>query len=348
MVSEARAVVSVFNEGQLRTGHTAELSCDQRERLRRRQGWVHANAWTSCGVQQEAFSALNKTSTVHARNSHRELDAQALVSMAHMSAVRKYYAEEWRRIDAGDSEVGWLRIHKACDEMPMNLAFGKLTDLLQPIARYWVAESAGVAAKDLKKRLLTAEEYKTHKLGWKKSRNGVLEVMAQTCSVAIATQISHPQTGAPFMQVDQTAFPLPPRIVAATDSSTLFDAVDNVMPELSFERILTLARKVRAVLISHGGDMAPANQRMWFFIADKARIANTAVVDATPQGSAPRGLILMVALGCFGHVLHTTTEAEFNTLQLIPKLTRNRIHLQDPRNIQLHLGKHGALGDDGD
>ena len=28
----------------------------------------------------------------------------------------------------------------------------------------------------------------------------------------------------------------------------------------------------------------------------------------------------MIALGCLGHIIHTITEAEFRTVQLIPKL----------------------------
>ena len=102
-------------------------------------------------------------------------------------------------------------------------------------------------------------------------------------------EILHPSTGAPFTQVDRTSFSLPARIVAATDSSTLLDAQDKSVPELSLAKIRALARQVRAVVVSNGGDLAPSNSRMWFAIADAIRIANKAVLDSIPAGSAPEG-----------------------------------------------------------
>ena len=109
-----------------------------------------------------------------------------------MRAVSKHFAKEWELIEAGRSKVGWLRFHRACDETPKNLAFGGLIESLQPIARYWVTESDGGAAKDAKQRLVTFEEFKKYKLGRKKLKSGVLEVMAQTCFVTIAKEILHP------------------------------------------------------------------------------------------------------------------------------------------------------------
>ena len=195
-VTRAKALQDVWNSNQLGAGTQVDL-CDEHDASNR-----HVSTWNPSGVQFEAFMSLNTTATKHTRRSLRELDAQALVSMSHRHAVEQYYKSEFDSIDVGSTSSPWLRINRALDETPMDLAFGKLADLLMPLARYWVTESKGLCANDVRHRLLTFDDYRLTKAARKNKRNGILEVCAQKCSVAIAKEIRHPVTDQPFVQVD--------------------------------------------------------------------------------------------------------------------------------------------------
>ena len=313
--SEARALASVWNEQQLRSGHEMELSID---RPRHRRVWTHGNLWSMKGILREAFCALHRTCTTHVRHSHREIDAMAVVSMAHGLAVNKFVSSELAGIHAGVARRLWLRVHRAFDETPIVMSFGKLYDLLAPVARYWTTMEG--ADKSIEVRCLTFEEYKQHKLGRQKARAGVLEVMAQTCHLSIATSV--PSCAGAFVQIERPWLRLPPRIVESNDASTLFAAMETSVPGLQLSKLgeLLMGGGMSAICIDLGGDLAAANQRVWFKTAHELRKVNERVLRSLPRGATPDGLFLLLAHGCFGHVLHTVTEKEFRTKELIPNL----------------------------
>ena len=152
------------------------------------------------------------------------------------------------------------------------------------------------------------EDYKKLKMGRQRQQAGVLELMAHTCSISMASEILTPRNS-PFMQVERAKIPLAPRIVAGTDASTLFTSVDTVVPELSIQTLAELLQFMKAICVDVGGD-----------------------IDALPPNTAPRSLFLLFCLGCFGHVIHNITEAEFNTDALIPKLHSTTVFLRRPLN----------------
>ena len=315
---EASALASAWNDQQLRSGHEIEFTLDREARQSSRTKLPHGNVWTAAGILREAFSSLNRTCTAHTRSSHREVDAMALVSMAHHHAVREFATAEVDGILNQTQPALWLRVQRAFDETPMTLSFGKLYDLLAPMARYWVTTTS---AQEVTTKCLTYEEYMKHKVGRQKARAGVLEVMAQTCSLAIATSIQTP-SGLPFTQVDRPVLRLPPRIVQRNNSSTLLASLESTVPSLKLSRLgeLLLHGNLAAICLDVGGDLAPANQRVWFAIAKTLCDMNQDKVARTPAGERTRGLFLMLAHGCLSHVMHTVTEKEFRTRQLIPNL----------------------------
>ena len=118
MRAESQALARVWNDLQLRQGSHIEFSLDRDVKRKPRR---HPNHWSNSGILREAFTSLNRTSTEHIRQSHHEIDAMGVVSLAHRNAMRSLLSKEWSLVRDGSQKNQWLRVHKSFDETPMTM-----------------------------------------------------------------------------------------------------------------------------------------------------------------------------------------------------------------------------------
>ena len=78
------------------------------------------------------------------------------------------------------------RLRRSWDETPIELTFGRLTEFLRPIAKFWWGEwvppatdHTGTARPSFRWRLLSASDYAKVSMGRPRESYGRLQLMAQ-------------------------------------------------------------------------------------------------------------------------------------------------------------------------
>ena len=315
--------------GQLHYGKLAyrkrELESDKEvERL------PHPNSWTLSGTIRIAFTAIGNTFCHHNRETSHSLTAMSCVAGCAMQAQGHQLARLLE--DAVAKRSSWLIVQRRWDETPHHVTFGMLQELLAPSARYLMQLAKGQRIR------LTYEEVKGIDTV-NTCRNGVLELMAQVCSV-------HWGELRPSGETIKHDVPVvvPPVFLENAKASTIYQALADTMPALQFANLANMAKVVRHIVLLMHGDVASANLRLQAAtlkqIMEWNEAADSEARRAAIQGRPVRlpGRILAIMDNCSVHTLNNMELAEFDKVHCTPKLHAIAYICGDPKFLRA-LGK---------
>jgi hypothetical protein len=107
-----------------------------------RFGSQHGNRWTMEGTLKMAFGQVGGGSAQYKRESHDEIAAVSMVALAHDSYIRQHMRSVFLTTDAAIPELrpSWFIVDRHWDLTPLNANFGICSDLVRPMAKYWLLE----------------------------------------------------------------------------------------------------------------------------------------------------------------------------------------------------------------
>jgi hypothetical protein len=179
------------------------------------------------------------------------------------------------------------------------------------------------------------QEYKRRSLG-REPQQGTLEMMGQTAVLTWPEELVSAGPGArPFSALRREPLIFGSRFMAHNDASTIFQALEDALPPLQFDRLLELAEHVPLVVLSLGGDLDGANVRCKHHYAKMAGEHNEAVRSGRKASS---GYVAIADVVCLGHILHRTVEVCFRVSDLIGKLHATAFTCNDPKMYRTLTG----------
>jgi hypothetical protein len=139
---------------------------------------------------------------------------------------------------------------------------------------------------------LTYAEYVERGLGRKTPKHGCMHLMAQSCSISWPER----QPGSDFHELRRETILLPPIFVGATTASTLFQAIEDSVPLLKFEELLSIPAEL--IVLSLGGDLDGSNVRLKFEYKRRAALHNEEIRQGISDRAA--GYVALVDVVCVG------------------------------------------------
>ena len=293
------------------------VSRSRREGVRQhedqRPGSHHPNRWTIPGTLQMAFAYIRAGSSKMLRQSHNEIAALSMVSLAHRESILDHAKHLSMDIELSPrSSTSWVVLERAWDLTPLTVNFGNFASRVRPYARYWWQEKVnrsevGPAKFTGQWRQLTFEEYqatfKSHK-----PTHGVLQCMAQTFRLS---WLEFGDKGFPVLRMEQPV--ISPIWMAGKGSSCTWSALEKSGPQMQWDDITKMAMKLGVVVLCLGGDLDSGNVRVKHFFGQQAKEFND---DLASNGCK----VLILDVMCASHIIHRITEVAFETTTLIPSL----------------------------
>jgi hypothetical protein len=301
------AVAQRWNAKALRHGERLQASGGQTD-------FLHPRSWSAAGVCDFALRRIGTTHGKLQRLSHRGLDALACVALALARYQEDHVKQFLLSLVSGVVKPSYIWIQRSWDETPVNAKFGLCTDLARPIARYWAYEGEMVGSSSSSQGCwvrLTHEEYIRRGLGREPS-SGSLQMMAQTIVVHWAVPMSGDAKH--MHEHHKEVLLMPPVFMARNNASSLFQALEDTLPQLCWTSLVALTEHVQCVVLSLVGDLDSANVRLKHEFGRRAREHN-----ASADG-AGHGRIFVLDIACTAHIIHRMVETRFKTEELVPKL----------------------------
>ncbi len=298
---EAVALARAWDGRQLRVGDTVMHG-----------GGLHRKTWTAQGALRLAFQAVGATDTHANRGTSHRLQSMAATVQAEQ--VSELLGSLSRRC------VPWLVCPRSWDSSPNKMEFGRLSEVLAPVARY-----AYKPDEDTRRALLTHSQL--CKLGLKR-KAGILEVCAQEAQFLWQELANYSSPGLPpgTMCLRREKLLVLPQILQDTTAGTYYAAVDQAVPGACLEDLFLAAQSSGAkIAILFQGDLAPSNTRCMLAFANKACAFNAL---AEGRGSAER--VLVVQGVCASHIITRGIVQIFKYEQLIPRLFKLGFCLRFP------------------
>ena len=235
--SEHRAIDDAWNGQRLRNGDF--VGEDDRD-----QGTPHPNKYCSKGVIVNAYKQIGAQKTLRAGIDGLPME---LAALAAVSSAFDIAQDEWVRSNVEQIRFGKRSCYfrKFYDATPRPIEFGRLQPLLMPQARY--AWSNG-----LKWEMLRLEEYQARCKCQKILRKGTLDVLASSVDCVTMT---------PDNALDGFRVLVRPQILAAANSSCVYDATEQSVPAFSSEGVRELCRHVPFCIGGEQPDACGVNGR---------------------------------------------------------------------------------------
>ena len=253
----------------------------------------HPNAWTTEGTLQIAFRRLVATTSKKARTTARCLDACSVVAHAYLRKQDQHIAQ--LKADMLSKPLPWLWIERAWDATPLQVHFGKLTDLIRPMAKILLE---GPKHDQQRHRALGTTELR-----------GVQGEERVCRAQPGRPRIPGPESGGHHASVPSGRPGLPRMgctaaatlhaaiILANKTTSTLWQALEASLPAFSVSELRKLTANVNLVVLSLCGDLDTVNVRCKLQYMDIVvrHNAMARAARAAPAASTP-------SLGSAGHV----------------------------------------------
>lgn len=169
------------------------------------------------------------------------------------------------------------------------------------------------------------------KLG-KEPMHGTLELMAQQGELLWSRPVKAAD-GSPFSALRRETLHCLPRFVERANASTLMEALERALPQLSMASLANLTKFARFVMLHMSSDLAPSNVRLLHYVGAKVLEHNASAVD----GGC--GMILFLDTPCLAHIVHRVIESTFRLNKLIPCLHSTAFTCSSPANLRL-LARH--------
>lgn len=248
-----------------------------KKRLSAAASTSHPNQWTLQGLLSTAYRNVGGMPHARAGSSVGEIgetfsgrNLLALTTVASISCIAQRREVDKLIEDVRTNSIRSLVITSHYDSTPMAMLFGALQEIVMPHARYFHLNEV-----TKKWEMKTLEQYTAiHKRG--APNMGVVEVLAQRM------QIHYHHTGSHTTHSRDII--VPPRLLQNQNASTLFNAINTGVPQLSCASLLELSSSVRFMLFTETPDNAACCKRKMIATANRM-----------PQN------IFFVAGGCVGH-----------------------------------------------
>ena len=281
---------------------------------RKKDKWCHPKAWTHSGATYEAFSQVGMVMRKDARETRRQLDAVAALSLA----LRKHSGEAcraWAMMHPFQQKVTkWVLLEDEIDCTPIKTWFGQLREALAPTARYWWR-----AHREAQWKLLSAEDMKQRNKQMLPNK-GVVELFAHfqrlTFPKCVAKPFPKPDEDPWLISIESKTLRAPACFLARSNASTMFAAVNSEHTHFGFDRLCKLADQgVEIVIWNVGSDLAASCFRLKFKIAELAMEHNSKA-----RREHVKFIIIVVDTQCVGHIMDTESRHQFQKALLCPKL----------------------------
>ena len=285
-------------QGRLNAGDTTSVD------LRCR----HPNTWNHGVTVKIGFETIGERGTVSAKSvtHHKNLATEVIAHAAIWQTGET--VENWvMRVQTGVLRVPWLFVQRALDATPVEVELGELEQHLVGSARFRHLDQDGYW------RLLSHDQAKVLRL---RCKRGVCELLAQTALIvweedaALTDQrFANAETQPKLIRTERPC--LAPVYMERASASNEYAAYTDVLKPLDVERLKILTRTVKWVVLSNIGDYASSNVRMKAFMEMQAHEHNT-------TGNT-FGKLLLLDIGCMGHVAIGIVVKTFLLEKLIPK-----------------------------
>ena len=123
--AEAQAVAGVWDRDQLRHGTLLGKALD--DSVSR-----HPQCWHQAGVVKAAFDSIGVHLSEAMRDTHREIE---VVGVCH-AAAKRVQRDLLGRFASASTLPDWFIVQRAFDGTPVEVAFGGLSTVLGPMAKY--------------------------------------------------------------------------------------------------------------------------------------------------------------------------------------------------------------------
>ena len=282
-------------------------------------GHSHPSTWTATGTLRLAFGRLGSTVSKRQCRSRRCLDAAALVGLAQQAHQDRCLHEIAHAIEVqpiGSRRFPWLWLDRSWDETPQDIGFGSLAEFLRPVAKFWWRDAvgdgpgAGVATW----HQLSYEEFVRRGLS-REPKHGTVQIMAQQARLRWCQWSKPHGDGNEFPVVHRELLCFPPKFLATNDAQSIGIALEAAAPFLELSQWLKFRYHVPVLVLSATGDLDASNVRVKHWMGQR-------IVTANSTRQSGEGVVLLLDMPCFAHILNTISARSFEKARGAPREVR--------------------------
>ena len=247
------------------------------------------------------------------------LDAASLVGLAQQAHQDRCLDEIAHAIEVqpiGSRRFPWLWLDRSWDETPQDIGFGSLAEFLRLVAKFWWRDAvgdgpgAGVATW----HQLSYEEFVRRGLS-REPKHGTVQIMAQQARLRWCQWSKPHGDGNEFPVVHRELLCFPPKFLATNDAQSIGIALEAAAPFLELSQWLKLRYHVPVLVLSATGDLDAPIVRVKHWMGQR-------IVTANSTRQSGEGVVLLLDMPCFAHILNTISARSFEKARGAPREVR--------------------------